>query len=64
MQFLIETMIIRPTPIVYKELVFLFSLPVGIGEIHAMHELFKLNPPLAIIVLLLLICLAFYLKNK
>ncbi|EEJ41078.1 MULTISPECIES: hypothetical protein [Limosilactobacillus] len=40
------------------------SLPVGIGEVHAMHELFKLNPRLAIIVLLLLICLAFYLKNK
>lgn len=40
------------------------SLPVGIGQVHAMHELFKLNPPLAIIVLLLLICLAFYFKNR
>lgn len=42
----------------------MINLPVGIGQIHAMHELFRANPRLAIIVLLLLIVLAFYLKRR
>ncbi len=40
------------------------NLPLGIGQIHAMHELFRANPRLAIIVMLLLIALAFYLNQK
>lgn len=40
------------------------NLPLGIGQIHAMHDLFRANPRLAIIVMLLLIALAFYLNQK
>lgn len=39
-------------------------LPLGIGQVHAMHELFKMNPRLAIIVLILIIALAFYFNNR
>ena len=42
----------------------MIKLPLGIGQIHAMHELFRTNPRLAIIVMLLLITLAFYLNQK
>lgn len=40
------------------------NLPLGIGQIHAMHELFRTNPRLAIIVMLLLIALVFYLNQR
>ena len=42
----------------------MFNLPRGIGQGHAMHELFKADPRLAIIVLALLIALAFYFNNR
>lgn len=42
----------------------MFNLPLGIGQVHAMHELFKADPRLAIIVLALLIALAFYFNNR
>ena len=42
----------------------IFNLPLGIGQVHAMHELFKADPRLAIIVLALLIALAFYFNNR
>ena len=42
----------------------MFNLPLGIGQVHAMHELFKTDPRLAIIVLALLIALAFYFHNR
>lgn len=42
----------------------MFSTPLGIGQIHAMHELFKANPRLAIIVLILIIALAFYFRYR
>lgn len=42
----------------------MFSIPLGIGQIHAMHELFKANPRLAIIVLILIIALAFYFRYR
>lgn len=42
----------------------MMNLPLGIGQIHAMHELFRANPRLAIIVLVLLIALAFYLNQR
>ncbi|WP_267202419.1 hypothetical protein [Limosilactobacillus kribbianus] len=42
----------------------MFALPLGIGQVHAFHELFKANPRLAILVLLVLIALAFYFNNR
>lgn len=42
----------------------MFNIPLGIGQIHAMHELFKANPRLAIIVLILIIALAFYFRYR
>lgn len=42
----------------------MFNLPLGIGQVHAMHELFKVDPRLAIIALALLIALAFYFNNR
>lgn len=41
-----------------------FLPPLGIGQVHAMHELFKANPRLAIIVLILIIALAFYFDKR
>lgn len=40
----------------------MFTLPLGIGQIHAMHELFKTNPRLAALVLLLITGIAIYYK--
>ncbi len=40
----------------------MFTLPLGIGQIHAMHELFKINPRLAALVLLLIMGIAIYYK--
>lgn len=42
----------------------MFNLPLGIGQIHAMHELFKSDPRLAIIILIILIALAFYFNSR
>ncbi|WP_261313276.1 MULTISPECIES: hypothetical protein [Limosilactobacillus] len=42
----------------------MFNLPLGIGQIHAMHELFKADPRLAIIILIVLIVLAFYFNSR
>jgi hypothetical protein len=42
----------------------MFDFPLGIGQVHAFHELFKTNPRLALIVLALLIILAFYFNNR
>ena len=36
----------------------MFTLPLGIGQIHAMHELFKTNPRLAALVIPLIIGIA------
>lgn len=47
-----------------KECFLMNNFPLGIGQVHAMHELFKADPRLAIIVLALLIALAFYLNNR
>lgn len=41
-----------------------FYLPVGIGQIHAFRVLLRENPGLAIIILLLLIALAYYLNSR
>lgn len=41
-----------------------FIPPLGIGQVHAMHELFKANPRLAIIVLILIVALAFYFDRR
>lgn len=41
-----------------------FYLPVGIGQIHAFRVLLRDNPGLAIIILLLLVALAYYLKHR
>ncbi|CUS27050.1 Uncharacterized protein LACOL_1693 [Paucilactobacillus oligofermentans DSM 15707 = LMG 22743] len=41
-----------------------FTLPIGIGQYHALHMLLKENPGLTICVLLLLIALAFYFKYR
>ena len=40
----------------------MFTLPLGIGQIHAMYELFKTNPRLATLVLLLIMGIAIYYK--
>lgn len=40
------------------------NLPLGIGQVHAMHELFRADPRLAIIVLILLVALAFYFNQR
>lgn len=42
----------------------MFNFPLGIGQVHAMHELFKADPRLAIIVLAIIICLAFYFNSR
>ena len=42
----------------------MFNRPLGIGQIHAMHELFKSDPRLAIIILIILIALAFYFNSR
>ncbi|MDO4903902.1 MAG: hypothetical protein Q3959_06550 [Limosilactobacillus sp.] len=42
----------------------MLNLPIGIGQVHAMNELFKANPRLAVIVLLIIIALAFYFKSR
>lgn len=39
-------------------------IPLGIGQIHAIHELFKADPRLAIIIVSLLVALAFYLNRR
>ena len=39
------------------------SLPLGIGQYHLFHELFKANPRLAIIALALIVILAIYLNQ-
>jgi len=41
-----------------------FYLPLGIGQIHAFRVLLRENPGLAIIILLLLIALAYYLNSR
>lgn len=40
----------------------MLNLPLGIGQIHAMHELFKADPRLAALILVLIMALAIYLK--
>ena len=40
----------------------MFTLPLGIGQIHVMHELFKTNPRLAALVLLLIMGIAIYIN--
>lgn len=42
------------------------SMPLGIGQYHLFHELFKANPRprLAIIVLALIVVLAIYLNQR
>lgn len=42
----------------------MLNLPVGIGQVHAMHELLKADPRLAIIVLAIIICLVFYFNSR
>ncbi|WP_259407323.1 hypothetical protein [Limosilactobacillus rudii] len=38
----------------------MFTPPLGIGQIHAMHELFKSDPQLAILLLVILMGIAIY----
>ncbi|GGI63891.1 hypothetical protein [Limosilactobacillus caviae] len=38
----------------------MFIPPLGIGQIHAMHELFKTNPQVAALVLILIMGIAIY----
>lgn len=42
----------------------MFDLPLGIGQVHAMNELFKADPRVAILVLILIITLAFYFNSR
>ena len=42
----------------------MINLPAGIGQVHAMHELFKLDPRLAVIVLIIIVALAFYFNSR
>lgn len=42
----------------------MFELPAGIGQVHAMNELFKADPRVAILVLILIIALAFYFDSR
>lgn len=42
----------------------MIDYPFGLGQIHAFHMLFKEDPRLAIIVLILLIALAYYFKSR
>lgn len=41
----------------------MFNPVLAVGQVHAFHMLFRQNPVLAIIVLVLLIALALYFKN-
>lgn len=38
--------------------------PLGIGQVHFFHELFKQNPALAMILLAIVIALAFYYNRR
>lgn len=40
----------------------MLNLPLGIGQIHAIHELFKADPRLAALVLILIMVFAIYLR--
>lgn len=40
----------------------MFTPPLGIGQIHAMHELFKADPRLAALILVLLMGIAIYFR--
>lgn len=42
----------------------MLNLPLGIGQVHAMHELFKADPRIAILVLVIIIALAFYFNSR
>ncbi len=46
------------------EVIKMLQPELGVGQIRAFHMLFNQNPILAIIVLLALIALAIYLKNR
>lgn len=47
-----------------KELFKMLNPPLGIGQIHAIHELFKADPRLAAIVLILIMGLAIYFRYR
>lgn len=38
--------------------------PLGIGQVHLFHELFKQNPAAATILLIVLVALAFYFNRR
>ena len=42
----------------------MFSPILGLGQVHAFHMLFKEDPRLAVLVLILLIALAFYFQSR
>lgn len=42
----------------------MFSPILGIGQIHAFHVLFRENPRLTVLVLILLIALAYYFQSR
>lgn len=42
----------------------MFTFPVGIGQVHAMHELFKADPRIGTLALVIIIALAFYFNSR
>lgn len=42
----------------------MFAPILGLGQIHAFHMLFKQDPRLAVLILILLIALAYYLQSR
>jgi hypothetical protein len=38
--------------------------PLGVGQIHAIHELFKADPRLAALVLILIVTIALYFRYR
>lgn len=42
----------------------MFSPILGLGQVHAFHMLFKEDPRLAVLVLILLIALAYYFQSR
>lgn len=42
----------------------MLNLPLGIGQIHAMHELFKADPRLAALILILIMVVAIYFRYR
>lgn len=42
----------------------MLNLPLSIGQIHAIHELFKANPRAAAFVLILIVVIALYFRYR